>query len=59
MKKESMQMGRIMAVLKASEDVITSAKKHDNHDVIKMAKESAYDHIIGIINDPAYCPWQE
>ena len=59
MKSESMQIGRIRAILEAAESVVACAKKHNDIDTVKMAKETAYDSILGIINDPAYCPWQE
>lgn len=53
------QVNRIRAVLYASEEVVSRALKHGDKETILMAKETAYDHIKGIIDDVAYCPWQE
>ncbi|MBQ1297422.1 MAG: hypothetical protein IIY21_25485 [Clostridiales bacterium] len=57
--KEKMQIGRIEAVLYASEEVIKRAKQEGQRDTELMAKETAYDHIKGIMEDPGWCPWQE
>lgn len=54
-----MQIGRIEAVLYASEEVIKRAKQKGQRDTELMAKETAYDHIKGIMEDPGWCPWQE
>lgn len=54
-----MQIGRIQAVLYASEEVITRAKRTGDRETVMMAKETAYDHIRGIMEDPGWCPWQE
>ena len=54
-----MQIGRIQAVLYASEEVITRAKRTGDRETVMMAKETAYDHIKGIMEDPGWCPWQE
>lgn len=54
-----MQVGRITAIVEAADEVIKRAKKHGNRNTVTMAKETAYDHIKGIIEDPGYCPWQE
>ena len=51
--------GRIMAVINASEEVIAMAKKYGNIDTVRLAKETAYDHIKGIADDIGYNPWQE
>lgn len=59
MSNEEKMIGRIKAVLGASEDVIAYAKPKGQLDTVLRAKEIAYDHIVGIINDPSYCPWQE
>ena len=57
--KNILQLGRINAVLYASELTITKAKEYNDRSTILMAKETAYDHIKGIMEDPSYCPWQE
>lgn len=54
-----MQIGRIQAVLYASEETIKRAKQEGQRDTELMAKETAYDHIKGIMEDPGWCPWQE
>lgn len=54
-----MQIGRIQAVLYAAEEVATRAKKHGDRETVLMAKETAYDHIKGIVEDPGWCPWAE
>lgn len=59
MVKEKMQIGRIEAVLYASEETIKQAKKAGDRETVIMAKETAYDHIKGIMDDPDWCPWQE
>lgn len=59
MTNEEIQIGRIKAVLYAAEEVIKRAKPHSNKETIISAKEVAYDHILGIVEDVAYCPWQE
>lgn len=59
MVKEKMQIGRIEAVLYASEEVIKRAKQAGQRDTELTAKETAYDHIKGIMEDPGWCPWQE
>ena len=59
MSDEEKMIGRIKAVLYASEIVVNEAKPKGVRDAVIMAKETAYDHIVGIINDPSYCPWQE
>lgn len=56
---EEKKIGRIRAVLSASEEVIGRAKKVNQKDVISIAMETAYEHIKGIIDDVSYCPWQE
>ena len=53
------QIGRMKAIIEATEDVLEKARKYDNKGVVSLAKETAYDHIKGIIEDPGYCPWQE
>ena len=53
------QIGRIKALMGASEDVIRSARKYGNNEVIAVAKDTAYDHIRGILFEPGYNPWQE
>lgn len=55
----AMQIGRIDAVLYASESTIAKVKEHNDRSTILMAKETAYDHIKGIMEDPGWCPWQE
>lgn len=59
MSAEEKLIGRIKALLEASEEVIASASKYHNSEVVYMAKETAYDRIKGIIDDPAFNPWQE
>lgn len=59
MVKEKMQIGRIEAVLYASEEVVARAKRTGDRGTELMAKETAYDHIKGIMEDPGWCPWQE
>jgi hypothetical protein len=59
MTDEERQIGRIKAVLYASEEVVEKAKKVGLKDTIQQAQEIAYEHIKGIIEDAAYCPWQE
>lgn len=54
-----MQVGRITAIVEAADEVIKRAKKHGNRGTVTMAKETAFDNIKGIIEDPGYCPWQE
>lgn len=56
---EEKQIGRIKAILGASEDVIVKARKFRNDGVVSVAKETAYDHIKGILEDVGYCPWAE
>lgn len=53
------QIGRIKALFEASEELITSARKYGNAGAISVAKETAYDHVKGIIEDVGYNPWQE
>ena len=53
------QLGRIKAVLSASEEVLERAKVSGDKYTIMMAKETAYDHIKGIADSVDYCPWQE
>lgn len=48
MTDEEKQIGRIRAVLSASEDVIAISKKHHNIANILLAKETAYDSILKI-----------
>ena len=59
MVKEKMQIGRIEAVLYASEETIKKATQEGQRDTELMVKETAYDHIKGIMEDPGWCPWQE
>ena len=59
MSEQELIIGRIKAILYASEEVISLAKPKGLRDTVIIAKETAYDHIVGIINDPSYCPWQE
>ena len=54
-----MQIGRIQAVLYASEEVVKRAERTGDRGTVIMAKETAYDHIRGIMEDPGWCPWQE
>lgn len=51
-----MQIGRIEAVIEAAEEVL---KRNVDRETKLMAKETAYDHIKGIVEDEGYCPWQE
>ena len=53
------QIGRISAVLYASEEVIKCANKHGESRAKQVAIETAYEHIKGIVEDVSYCPWQE
>lgn len=53
------QISRIKAILEASEEVISSALKYGNSGTIAIAKETAYNHIKGILDEPGYCPWEE
>ena len=53
------QIGRIKAIMEASEDVITRAKEYGNTGAITVAIETAYERVKGIIDDPGYNPWQE
>ena len=59
MTTEEKLIGRIRAILGASEEVISSARKYNDINVVGIAKETAYDRIKGIIEDPEYNPWQE
>lgn len=59
MNNTEMQIGRIQAVLYASEEVIKRAKPLGDRETELMAKETAYDHIKGIMEDPGWCPWAE
>ena len=61
MTNAELQLGRITAIIEAANSVIEQAQKNTiyHRDTIAMAKETAYDSIKGIIEDPAYCPWQE
>jgi len=59
MSTEEKLIGRIKALLEASEEVIKSAGKFNNIEVVHMAKETAYDRIKGVIEDPGFNPWQE
>lgn len=59
MTNEEKQIGRIKAVLYAAEEMIKHAKSHSDKETIIAAKEVAYDHILEIVEDVAYCPWQE
>lgn len=52
-------LGRIIAIMNAAEDVIERAKACNDVSTIMMAKDTAFDHVSGILKDPAYCPWQE
>ena len=59
MTDEEKQIGRIKAVLYASEEVVKRAKPHGDRETVMMAKETAYDHIKGIVEDSGWCPWAE
>lgn len=59
MTDEEKIIGKINAILYASEDTIASAKPKGLLDTVLRTKEWAYDLIVGVINDPSYCPWQE
>lgn len=52
--KTEMMVGRINAVLYASEDTIKST---NDKSIILLAKEIAYDQIKQIMDDK--CPWQK
>ena len=54
-----MQIGRIQAVLYASEEVVKRAKRTRDRGTELMAKETAYEHIKGIMENPGWCPWAE
>lgn len=56
MNNTEMQIGRIQAVILATEEVISQAKTIGDKN---MAKGTAYDHIKGIMEEPGWCPWQE
>lgn len=53
------QIGRIKAVLSATEEVLERARVYGDQHTEMMAKETAYDHIKGIADSVDYCPWQE
>lgn len=59
MTNEEKIVGRIKAILYASETVIAEAKPRGLRDTVMSAKELAYDQILGVVEDPAWCPWQE
>ena len=50
---------RIEAVISASEGVIKETKCDRAREYTLIAKETAYDHIKGILEDVGYNPWQE
>ena len=53
------QVERMRAVINASEGVIERAKEQRDRNTLLIAKETAYDHLKGILEDADYCPWQE
>ena len=53
------QIGRIKAIMYASEEVIASAKNMTDKSVVQTAMEVAYEHIRDILDNPDYCPWAE
>ena len=53
------QIGRMKAVLHASEEVIERANEHRDRNTLLMAKETAYDHFKAILEDADFCPWAE
>ena len=59
MTDEERKYSRILAIMYASEAAIKSAEKHDKKRVQKIAIETAYEHIKGVIENVDYCPWQE
>ena len=54
MNDKELKIGRINAVLYASEEVIRRTSEHGTQ---LMIKETAYDQIKSIMNGK--CPWQE
>jgi len=54
MNDKELKIGRINAVLYASEEVIS---RTDDKGIILMAKETAYDQIKQIMDNK--CPWKE
>lgn len=59
MKSFETQIARIKAVIGAAEEVAVRAKRLGDKNTELIAKETAYDHIKGILEDPGWCPWQE
>lgn len=59
MTNEERQIGRIKAILSASEEVISRVKKLGDRNTEIMAMETAYERIKGIVDDTGYCPWAE
>lgn len=55
MTKTELQIGRIDAVLYAAEELL---KRTNDKETRQMAKETAYDHIKGILDDPDWFPWK-
>ena len=55
MTKTELQIGRIDAVLYAAEELL---KCTNDKETRQKAKETAYDHIKGILDDPDRFPWK-
>ena len=55
MTKTEIQIGRIDAVLYATEDLL---KRTNDKETRQMAMETAYDHIKGIVEDVEWYPWK-
>lgn len=60
MTDEEKIVSRIRSIMQASEETVNKLNKyrHDREDVL-IAKEVAYDHIKGVLEDVGFNPWQE
>lgn len=53
-------VSRIRAIMSASEETVAKLNKYRNdREDILLAKEVAYDHIKGVLEDVGFNPWQE
>ena len=54
------QVGRIKAIIYACDELTKNSDRYKEGNIAKLiALETAYDHIKGVLDNPAYCPWQE
>lgn len=59
MTDEEKIVGRIRSIMKASEETVNKLNKYLHEKDILKAKEVAYDHIKGVLEDVGFNPWQE